>query len=120
MLKIFSSIGFAVSLCLPGLSYSAVPVDNVSLSHQCHEIAKTLREIRTEETSASCSYKLYWSMVYTDNAGERILEKNYPGATEALNDGIKMLIFAQKFNCNRIADIIVLKKGLIQIRRQLK
>ncbi|CEG58761.1 hypothetical protein [Legionella fallonii] len=121
MLKnILLPISFSLATFIPHSSYSAPVFDDASLSSQCHVLAKHLGEIKESQKRASCSYKLYMSGIYVDNSGDKIIEKQYSNATECLNDAIEFLIFAQKFNCERLAEITEIKKELIQIKRQIR
>ncbi len=124
MINILKNILLSISFCLatlfPYSSYSTPTIDDVSLSKQCYILAQQLREIKESQKNASCTYKLYMSGIYVDISGNKISEKQYPNAMEYLNDAIEFLIFAQKFNCERLAEVTEIKNELIQIRRQIR
>lgn len=113
-------ISFCLAMLVPYFSYSTPAVDEVSLSRQCHILAQHLREIKESQKRSSCTYKLYMSSIYVDISGDQISEKKYSNASEDLTNAIELLIFAQKFHCERIMEVTEIKKELIQIRRQIR
>ncbi|KTD79435.1 hypothetical protein [Legionella waltersii] len=103
-------------MSIPGIGNTT---DVQTLASECHLISNHLYELKTDQSSASCTYKLNMAGLYTKLAGDNLLTKHLNEVKQYIRDALEFLRYSEKMPCEKLPEITQVKWDLVTVNKKV-